>query len=279
MPNLIQTMEATAARGAEGLTSEARETLALALRALQCPDGGFAGLDGRSDLYYSFFAWLALRALGVPFDRERLCAYTATKRCTAKGVDVRCAEILLVRENRRMRCAGWLTIAGALFRGAFRDLYGAFLLALLADALLPHGVPCWAALRAWRRVAARDWGRLPTPQLAAGLVLATLAGERGASLTSALEGRRHLSGGFVSSAGASPDLLATAVASFALWLGCHAREGHATQKDLAFIEACWLEDGLFGASPADLHGDAENTFYGLLALGTCRLAEFRNEED
>jgi len=32
MSNLIQTLEATAARGAEGLTAEARETLAAALR-------------------------------------------------------------------------------------------------------------------------------------------------------------------------------------------------------------------------------------------------------
>jgi hypothetical protein len=43
-----------------------------------------------------------------------------------------------------------------------------------------------------------------------------------------------------------------------------------TGEDLAFIEACWLEDGLFGPSPRASHGDAEHTFYGLLALGTCR---------
>ena len=276
MSNLIQTMEATAARGAEGLTVEASRALAIALRALQCPDGGFAGLDGRSDLYFSFFAWLALRALAASFDRDRLCAYAAAKRRTAKGIDARCAEILLVREDRRSRVASWVKIAGALIRGEASDLYGVFLLALLADALLPHGVPRWAALRVQRRLAARNLERLPTSQLAAGLVLTTLAGKSDAGPLSALEGRRHVNGGFVSAAGAPPDLLATAVARYALSLGHHAIEEHATHTDLAFIEDCWLEDGLFGASPTALRGDAEHTFYGLLALGTCRREIDRN---
>jgi len=270
MSNLIQTLEATAACGAEGLTDEARETLATALHTLQCPNGGFAGLDGRSDMYYSFFTWLALRALGVTFERERLCTYAAATLCAAGGIDTRCAEILLVCEGRRSRAAGWMTVADALLRGEMRAMYGSFLLALQADALLPHGVPRWAARCAQRRVAQRDWERLPTPQLAAGRVLATLAGESDASKTSELEGRRQVSGGFASSVGAPPDLLATAVARFALWHGNIARDPHATRADLAFTESCWLEDGLFGASPTALRGDAEHTFYGLLALGTCR---------
>ena len=270
MSNLIQTLEATAASGAVGLTAEARETLAAALRSPQCPNGGFAGLDGRSDMYYSFFTWLALRALGVTFERERLCVYAAAMLRASGGIDARCAEILLAREGRRSRAAGCLTVAGALLRGDMRAMYGSFLLALLADALLPHGMPRWAARCAWRRVASRDWERLPTPQLAAGLVLATLAGESAVSIAPALEGRRQIGGGFVSSAGAQPDLLATAVARFALLHGNFARDQHATHMDLAFTEACWLEDGLFGASPTARRGDAEHTFYGLLALGTCR---------
>ena len=265
--SVIETLDRTAARGAGGLAPGARESLAEALYALQVSDGGFAGLDGRSDLYFSFFAWLALRALAAPFDRDRLCAFAAARRREARGIDARCAEVLLVREGRRSRIAGWMSLARALARGEACGAYGAFLLGLLADTLLPRGVPRWAARRAWRRLAARDWKRLPTPQLAAGLVLARLAGESDAGLLSVLEGRRCARGGFASAAGAPPDLLATAVARFALWHGQPAREDHA---DLAFIEACWLEDGLFGASPAARCGDAEHTFYGLLALGTCR---------
>jgi len=268
MANLIQTMETTAERGAEGLSPEAREALAAALCARHCEDGGFAGLDGRSDLYYSFFAWLSLRALGVPFDRERLCAYAESKLPTASGIDARCAEILLVREGRRSRVAGWMTVSGSLLRGESRDMYGAFLLALLADVLLPHGTPRWLARLGWPwLLASCDAERMPTPRLAAGLVLATVAGKSDAGFLPVLEGRRCAGGGFVSAAGAPPDLLATAVARFALQQG---QLAHTTRKDLAFVEACWLEDGLFGASPAALHGDAEYTLYGLLALGTCR---------
>ena len=47
-------------------------------------------------------------------------------------------------------------------------------------------------------------------------------------------------------------------------------KGKGSAADLAFIESCWLEDGLFGPSPLAERGDAEHTFYGLLALGTCR---------
>jgi len=271
MDNLFQTMEATAERGAEGLTPQAREALAAAVRALQQSDGGFAGLDGRSDLYYSFFAWLSLRALKASFNCEQLCSYAVARGREAQGVDARCAEILLVREGRRSRAAGWMAVAGALLRGGALDMYGAFLLALAIGE-----VPRVAARLAWRRTrrlfesdAAK---RLPTPRLAAGLIQATLAGECGTGLLPVLSARQCRGGGFASAEGAAADLLATAVARFA-WR-CSAEPAHRipgeAQKDMAFIEACWLEDGLFGASPAALHGDAEHTFYALLALGTCR---------
>ncbi len=283
MSNVFQTLEDTTARGAAGLTAEARETLAQAVCALQTADGGFAGLDGRPDLYFSFFAWLSLRALGEPFDRGRLCAYAETQSRRAKGVDAQCAAILLACEGRRSRRSGWLALGSALLRGEPRAVYGAFLLALATGE-----VPRWAARWAWRSqrktVAAGLAERLPTPRLAAGLVLATLAGECGTGLLPVLESRRRAGGGFASADVAEADLLATAVARFACGFGSRGRspskvssvrrEGETlssrTRDDLAFIEACWLDDGLFGASPAALRGDAEHTFYALLALGTCR---------
>ncbi len=281
MTNLVQSVEATARRGAEGLAPEARGELVSALLALQRQDGGFAGLDGRSDPYYSFFAWLGLRALGKECDRDRLCAYMKAHRRSAKRIDARCAEVVLLREGRRSQAAGWLTVADSLLLGEARDTYGAFMLGLLADTLFASGLPRWAARSAWGHLAAREWERLPTPQLAAARVIAGIAREESSGLLSALKGRRCASGGFSAAAGAPPDLLATAVARFALGSGPSAadtrdaaakvqmRNGE-LDKDLAFVEACWLEDGLFGPSPAALHGDAEHTFYGLLALGTCR---------
>ena len=273
MKNLFQILEDTAARGAEGLLPEARARVALSLRELQCPDGGFKGLDGRSDPYFSFFAWLSLRALGAAYDRDPLCAYMAAHRHDANRVDARCSQFLLAVEGQGARVT-WLALAVAFLRSDEREVYGAFLL-MLVNAHVPR----WLAKLAWRRqhrlfeTAAAE--RLPTPRLAAGLLLAHLSGQQGASVSLALEARRCVAGGFVSVPGAWPDLLATAVARFALWNGRLARapqgrEVKANKGDLMFIEDCWLKDGLFGASPAADRGDAEHTFYGLLALGTCR---------
>ena len=270
--NLFQSVEKAAARGAEGLRPAARATLVSALRKLQRPDGGFAGLDGRSDPYYALFAWLSLRALGAAYDRAALCAYMAAHRRAANRVDARCARLLLAAEGRGAR-ASWLAPALAVLRGDARDTYGAFLLALAAGR-----VPRWLARLAWRRqqrlLAAGAAERLPTPRLAAALALAALAEEGAGDVAAVLATRRCAGGGFASAAGAPADLLATAVARFALALGSSpaaARiraDGRA--DDLSFVQACWLDDGLFGASPAARQGDAEHTFYGLLALGTCR---------
>jgi len=265
MMHLLQTVEDTAARGAEGLTAAARQSVAAALHALQRPDGGFAGLDGQSDPYFSLFAWLGLRALGATYDRDRLCAYLTAHRQSARRIDAQCADLVLACEGRDSRFSR-LKCAAALWRGGTHEAYGAFLLALATGS-----APRWLARLAWRRLspAAGAAERLPTPRLAAGVLLAALAGEDAADLHSALASRRRAGGGFASAAGAPADLLATAAARFSLGMR-HAAPGETREADLAFIEACWQEDGLFGPSPSATRGDAEHTFYGLLALGTCR---------
>jgi hypothetical protein len=279
--NILERLETTAAHGADGLSDGARATLHQAVCALVRPAGGFAGLDGCSDPYFTFFGWLSLRALGAEYERDALCAYMRKHLRSAKRVEARCAELLLLREGARSRGAGWLTVAGSLMQGSLRDPYEVFLLGFLADALLPRGVPRWAARRVWRRQPARDVARLPTPQLASGLILSALAGEDGAKTLSALQARHRASGGYASAAGVPADLLATAVARFAVRrvLMASGDDGAFAQTqgskeaggaDLAFIESCWLDDGLFGPSPSAERGDAEHTFYGLLALGTCR---------
>lgn len=266
MSTLFQRLETVAARGAEGLASASRARVAAAVRALQQADGGFAGLDGRSDLYYSLFAWLNLRALAVPYDGARLCAYAERGRRASPAVDARCAELLLSVEGRRRVSRRALVVS--LLRG---DAYGVFLW-LLAAEKVPPWLARQAARRAMRRQSAEAVKRLPTPRLAAGLVLAHAAGLPDEGLAEALEARRCPGGGFASAPGASADLLATAAARFALGVGrARSRDTAETRRnDLNFVEACWLEDGLFGASPDALRGDAEHTFYGLLALGTCR---------
>lgn len=261
MSTVFQLLETTAARGAEGLAPEAREEVVTALRAQQAEDGGFAGLDGRSDPYYSLFAWLGLRALTADYDCERLCAYMAASlRCT-NPIDARCARFLLAVEGRhspRFPALRWMReiLCG--------DAYGAFLSTLALSA-----VPSFMMRLAWRRLRASyapsRVERLPTPRLAAGLLLSVMAGEPAPSLRLLLESRRCRDGGYASAPGAAPDLLATAVACFAL-----RQQGAPICEEVRFIEHCWQDDDLFGPSPLAEHGDAEHTFYALLALGTCR---------
>lgn len=263
MANLFETLEGTARRGAEGLAPDARAALVRALEALRQADGGYAGLDGRSDAYFSFFAWLSLRALGAAYDRAALCGYMRGQARGAKAVEAACADILLAREGDG-RGGRWQALAAGVLRGGTREVYAAFMRAMACGE-----VPRWAARLAWRRQRRLFEGeaaaRLPTPRLAAGRVLAALAGVEAGGLARALTARRRADGGLAAAEGAGSDLLSTAAGRFADAAACGGRA-----EALGFVEACWLEDGLFGASPAAERGDAEHTFYGLLALGTCR---------
>ena len=270
MSNLFQALEAVAARGAAGLVSEARENVAVALGSLQCPDGGFAGLDGRADPYYTLFVWLSLRALGAAYDRDRLCAYMAAHRYDANRIDAHCASFLLAAEGWQKRGA-WLNRIVALTRCDTRGGYAAFL------TLLAMGdIPRWMMRLGWRcrcrLFATLSLERWPTPRLAAELVLAAWAGEDDDGILSELRARHCASGGFASMPKHAPDLLATAVARFALGvvLNWKPETRDCPNPDLEFVEACWLGDGLFGPSPSAVRGDSEYTFYGLLTLGTCR---------
>jgi len=112
-----------------------------------------------------------------------------------------------------------------------------------------------------------------TPRLVARLLLIADSGAPDSfRIRDELLGRRCGSGGFLASRQApSPDLLATALARFALFRHPQAdRTQDAAAADLAFIASCWTDAGLFAPSPSVETGDAEHTFYGLLALGTCR---------
>ena len=151
--------------------------LVRALQALQQADGGFAGLAGHSDPYYTAFAWLSLRALRAPCDRARVCSFM--KGCRPKGeMDRWCVRLLLAVESGRGSLRLWLP---ALLRG---DAYGAFL-GLLAAGRGPR----WLCRLAWARLAPgfsdAACARLPTPRLAAGLLLAAAAGSMAPGLRQA----------------------------------------------------------------------------------------------
>ena len=269
MSSLFQALECLAACGADGLLPDARNRLIRGLESCRTADGGFRSLDRSCDPYYTFFGWLALRALRAPYDRNELCALMTPHTSAANPIDATCARLLLHVEKKSFHT--WLTSWIDLWRAD--DPYSVFL-ASLTFPLQPQWVMrlIWRAQRLQPDSLAPDGS--PTPRLAAGLLLTALAGRNTAMHAAALAARHHVTGGYASASGTQPDLLATAVARFALRVSANPEKApglHAVHEaDLAFIELCWLDDGLFGPSPTAEQGDTEHTFYGLLALGTCR---------
>jgi len=257
MPGLFHNLETMASKGAEGLAPDARKTLFDALVRLRPPDA-----------YYAFFAWLCLRALD-PSAPEIAAVERHLLTCpTASPIDALCAR--LVKLNAAPSA---LTRLRALFfvaRNPPRDVYASFLHALTLDVVFARGIPRPVKRLIGKRLHVTP--DAPTPRLAAKLTLTSPGHPDCDTLKTALLQRRRPTGGFVSSANAaSPDLLATAVARFALMT--HAPTGltpEHTAADLAFTEACWADDALFAPLPYSTRGDAEYTFYALLSLGTGR---------
>ena len=254
--NLFQTIEATAKRGAEGLTPEARDTLVDTLRSRCAPDGGYTDLNGaHSDPYYSFFAWIALRALTntSPTSIEHYFATCQTKN----SIDRFCKAFVSIHSmpafKRRVSCLSFL------LRHPPRDAYVLFLSGLLLCISFPGLAPLLFALARFTNANA-----LSTSRLAAQLVTNPHASN--APLIREKLLRRHSeTGGFSSADNTPPDLLATAVARFVL-----ADRAAGRSQDLLFTEACWCLDNLFAAMPGLPQGDVEHTYYALLVLGTCR---------
>jgi len=266
MPGLFHSLETMASKGAEGLAPDARKTLFNALIRLRHSNGGCAAPSGTPDPYYSFFAWLCLRALdpSTP-ETQPLERYLLT--CTpASPIDALCAR--LVKLNAAPRKSIVIQLRTLLFAllNPPRDVYASFLYALTLDSVFEHGIPKLLQRLIGRRL--RTTGNTTTPRLAAKLTL-----NPNCDMIKKLLLQRHCpTGGFVSSANTpSPDLLATAVARFALTMVAPtALTPTHTAADLAFTETCWADDDLFGPLPYPTRGDTEYTFYALLTLGTCR---------
>lgn len=271
MSLFVEHLEKMCRTGAELLADDGRQRLSAALQRLQASTGGYVGLDGAPDPYYSFFVYQCLVALHAPLDREALLDYAS--HCeTQSYVDRVAAEAL-----RQACTAQWSPTAALrllLRSSAESEAYGRFFALWQADRAFSPRMLAWLARIVWMRLR-RQMNRsgLVMPQLAVGLVIAHVAGDRGATrqLITRIQRYRVAGGGFSSMVGHGGDLLATAVAVAALRMAGakHALNRH-REIDRDFVELCWLEDDLFGATPLAERGDAEYTFYGLLALGALR---------
>ncbi len=273
---LLKKMQSAVQRGVSILHSGAIDDLSAAVSALQHSDGGFCGLDGKADLYYSYFAVFILEALESEYDTDSLMQWVGSEYPTSRGVDRICAELLLLRSGERSRSAARFSLVNSLLKNFPADSYKIFLTSFLMEQLLPEGINRFlikrAAASTLKHRASGDFSSLSTPVASVCLLLASQSGDAAAQerMQALLKQRHRSSGGYSSAPGASADLLSTAVVLFAFSISKSSIS--VDKNDRAFIELCWQDDGLFSPAPDQTDGDLEHTFYGLLALGSTRTA-------
>lgn len=279
------------ARLAPKLLGDSAELVADFLRGQLNDDGGFAGRDGASDLYYTVFGLEGLLALQADLPASHTVAYlrsfgnaadcdfvhfTCLARCwAALPAPLREAaprDAMLERLERHRSADGGYhtepnspqgTIYGCfLATGAYQDLR--------AD--MPEPERMLACLRSLR---AGDGGyanqAMSTGLTPAAAAVATLLRHLGQpadrSLAAWLLARCSPEGGFYAVPDAPlPDLLSTATALHAL-SGMHANLQPIQEQCLDFIDSLWTSRGGFYGNWVDDALDCEYTYYGLLALG------------
>ncbi len=254
--------------------------------------GGFAGRDGRPDLYYTVFGLEAMLALQLEPPPDKVARYLGAS-ATADSLDfvhacslARCGAAL---QRSFFGDAARLGLAGRI--NAFRTPDGGF-----------HGAPgrthgsAYGALLAWGALSDLDAPlsepeRLLDSLRSLRLEDGSFANERGiaqgtTSATAAaltlgrhlqepppeqcgawLLRQQHASGGFLATPRAPlPDLLSTAVALHALD-GLQIPFEEYRELCLDFVDSLWSAEGGFHGHWADDDLDVEYTYYGLLALG------------
>lgn len=238
-------------------------------------DGGVAGRDHHSDLYYAPFAFGVLQALNRFRPSFKLWRYIRSF-ADADTLDfIHLCSLIRLRAALPLRNAQRQAFVDVLELYRSRDggfnhtnkkavtgtVYGSFLALIAFQSMgLPSPV-CFGHMVAF------DVESLPTAHLAALLVLKSDMGIEAEQLAILLHDRASPAGGFMPGPNLlCPDLLSTGTALFALSLSemvIEEREAHVN-----FVESCLQNDGGFSSGPMDCVADVEYTFYGLLALGS-----------
>ncbi|HNX55539.1 MAG TPA: prenyltransferase/squalene oxidase repeat-containing protein [Prolixibacteraceae bacterium] len=274
------------------------------LKSQQNADGGFKDRGGRSDLYYSLFGMLLLRAIesevrsqksevekaksGGAFpelvggnsplgtwnlELETKLKYFVERQSSSQvpGFIEQCCLALLQKELRINRISRTKTLL-KLTRSFWKERYSinlsyrSFVLFLTLDAVLP-----------FRELLQRFSGKMlsrvevnehsPCSEIAAKVFLLKMLGKDGSDEQQLLVPFASESGGFRAFQHLKQsDMLSTAVALFALqFAGYDLRLLKPASLD--FIQQNYL-NGAFLSGDGDQTTDLEYTFYGLLALGT-----------
>ena len=277
------------------LGEEAAELVIAFVRSGLREDGGFAGRDGKSDLYYTSFAIDALTALQVALPEDQLGSFLRGKLREWGDLDfvhlcclARCFSALQNEKAPADELApvwdgieSYRTADGGYNQARGSSGASAYACFLAFGAYGDHGlqIPKEEGVRAAIESLRKDEGAwandalLPVanvPATAAAISLCRnlqipVGEETGHWILK--ECFQPASGGIVPFPGAPlPDLLSTAV-------GLHALDGlqvgFQAQKEsmLDFVDSLWTNQGGFHGSWEDDELDIEYTYYGLLALG------------
>jgi len=283
------------------LDEQGREEVLQFILSNQNADGGFRDRGGRSDLYYSLFGMMMLRAAGskeqVAGNKEKgkgrreqkanlalepysklvneailkLKHFTAgQKSAKVPGFIERCCMVLLQKELKVKRYSRIQSL-WALGRSFMKERhsinlsYRSFVLFLTLEAVFPFPSIFKAMSKKFLAQTIVDQ-QSPCSEVAAEVFLVKMLNYDGTEEQQLLTSFALETGGFKAFAHLhNADMLSTAVALFALTYA-----GHDVRllmpSCLDFIQQNYSE-GAFLSGDGDLTADVEYTFYGLLALG------------
>lgn len=275
------------------LDGQGREEVFQFVSSQQNPDGGFQDRGGRSDLYYSLFGGMMLKAIEHEArspksedQREELEVtlpelvegatlklkqfITQQSNSEVFGFIEKCCLILLQKEfsmNRFSRIGALFALVKSFWkeRHSINLSYRGFVLFLTVDAVLQfYGILKFGAGKMLKRTTLEPDS--PCSEVAAKVFLQNMMNREGLKEQELLKSFAAESGGFKAfSRSPHADMLSTAVALFAL----NASEGDLRlfkPACLGFIQENYA-DGAFLSGDGDQTKDLEYTFYGLLALG------------
>lgn len=276
----IETLIELASSAPDALSPDALEQLRDFVSLSQLPSGAFADRAGNPDAYYSLFAFLLCRALGLGGESRRLEAYVLSLDGRAIRSYVDWSAWAVVRSLLPMTAFQRHALAlTAVLRWLARDgkanrVYGLFTSLIVVNRLWGCG---GFFLRAFVRCFPDPLkvARLPATHLASLALIYREAGIDTCAVARALMAYAAPCGGFALfaddrdlNANPAPDMLSTAVSLYALSLvGADLRL--VAPSCVAFI-AGQFDRGAFLSGDGDETRDLEYTFYGL--LGLCSIA-------
>lgn len=272
------------------LDIQGREEFVQYILVQQNSDGGFKDRGGRSDLYYSLFGGLMLRAAEKETDDRRpdiktpLPESKAVEEAILKlkqfitqqsnsevpGFIEKCCLVLLQKElkiGRNSQIKALISLGKSFFkeRHSINLSYRSFVFFLTLDAVLPfRKILKFGAKKMLRRTTVDQHS--PCSEVAAKVFLQKMMNWNGSEDQELLKSFVCETGGFKAFAHLNnADMLSSAVALYALnYADC----------DLRLLKPACLDfigqnfsNGAFFSGDGDQTADVEYTFYGLLALG------------